>query len=419
MSSNGHTPSQVHRANILAVDDHAENLAALVEVLAPLGHNLLTAESGEEALKCLLRNECAVILLDVRMPGMDGFETAAQIKARARTRHIPIIFLTALETDPYHALRGYSEGGVDYIAKPYDPWMLRSKVAVFVELDIKNRLLREQAEALARSNRRLTTLAAEAEAANRSKSAFLNMAGHELRTPLAVIIGYMALLLEGAYGTTPEAFNLPLDYIQEKATELADLVESILEAARIEADVLPVQTEAVDLGDLAAAAVARAHPRASLLGGSIVFHSSSEPVPVIADPQHMGRVLDNLINNALTYGGAGPEVRVAVASGESPHVTVEDEGVGVPAGLEEKIFERFVRGREPGSGPIGTGLGLYICRDLARRNGADVVLEHSGPGEGSRFALTFQARGDAARAAHADSGFRPSDDDRGQGNGIR
>jgi signal transduction histidine kinase len=392
MSNNGDSASPVYRANILAVDDHPENLEALVEVLAPLGHTILTADSGEEALKCLLRNECAVILLDVRMPGMDGFETAAEIKSRPRTRHIPIIFLTALETDPYHALRGYSEGGVDYIAKPYDPWMLRSKVAVFVDLDIKNHLLREQSEALARSNRRLVALAAEAEAANRTKSAFLNMAGHELRTPLAVIMGYMSLLIEGAYGTPPERFNLPLNYIEEKATELGALVEGILEAAKIEADVLPTEVQAIDLDDIVAAAVRRALPRAAMLGGTIELQPGSQPVSVAADPQHIGRVMDNLLNNALTYGGEGPAVRVAVVTGDSPQVTVEDDGEGVPAGFEDKIFDRFVRGYEAGSGPTGTGLGLYICRELARRNGADVTLESSTPGTGSRFAVTFARR---------------------------
>jgi signal transduction histidine kinase len=269
--------------------------------------------------------------------------------------------------------------------------MLRSKVAVFVELDIKNHLLREQAEALARSNRRLTALAAEAEAANRSKSTFLNMAGHELRTPLAVIMGYMSLLQEGAYGAPPDAHNQPLMYIEQKATELGALVESILEAARIEADVLPTAPQAIDLGDIAAAAVERALPRASLLGGSIVLRSSPEAVSVTADPQHMARVLDNLLNNALTHGGTTPAVQVVVGGGESPQVTVEDDGLGVAAGLEEKIFERFVRGHEPGSGPIGTGLGLYICRDLARRNGAEVILLPSGPGQGTRFAVTFRS----------------------------
>jgi signal transduction histidine kinase len=380
-----------YKANILAVDDRRENLDALIEVLSPLGHTILTAQSGEEALKCLLQHECAVILLDVRMPGMDGFETAAHIKARQRTRHIPIIFLTALEADPYHALRGYSEGGVDYIAKPFDPWMLRSKVTVFVELDIKNHILRQQADELSRSNRELVELAAAAEAASRSKSAFLNMAGHELRTPLAVILGYTSLLLADAYGAPPTEFERPLAFINEKATELGALVDSILDAAKLEADAVATETAMTDLNGLVDEAVQRAAARATLLGGLIKVRQSPEQVLLPVDSQQVARVLDNLINNALSYGGDHPCVEVAVSGGAAPRVTVCDRGLGIAPGTEERIFERFVRGHEAGSGPAGTGLGLYICRDLARRNGADVTLEHTAAGEGSMFALTFGA----------------------------
>ena len=389
MSAIERPAEETYKANILAVDDRRENLDALIEVLSPLGHTILTAQSGEEALKCLLQHECAVILLDVRMPGMDGFETAAHIKARQRTRHIPIIFLTALEADPYHALRGYSEGGVDYIAKPFDPWMLRSKVTVFVELDIKNHILRQQAEELSRSNRELAELAAAAEASSRSKSAFLNMAGHELRTPLAVILGYTSLLLAQAYGPPPEAFERPLDFINEKATELGTLVESILDAAKLEADAVTTEAAITDLHELAHEAVERARSRAMLLGGTIELQTDPERIRLCVDAQQVARVLDNLINNALSYGGDHPRVEVAVCGGAAPRVTVRDRGMGIPPGAEERIFERFVRGHEAGSGPAGTGLGLYICRDLARRNGAEVTLEQTAAGEGSVFALTF------------------------------
>ena len=391
MSRTDSTELGPYRANILAVDDNRDNLDLLVDVLMPLGHNVIIARSGEEALKCLLQHECAVILLDVRMPGMDGFETAAHIKSRPRTRHIPIIFLTALETDPYHALRGYSEGAVDYIAKPFDPWMLRSKVTVFVDLDVKNHMLRLQTEELSRSNRELAELAAAAEAASRTKSAFLNMAGHELRTPLAVIMGYASLILDGAFGEPPADLERPLEHISDKATELGSLVDSILDAAKLEADVLPTQTSEVDLNELALAAVARAGSRAALLGASIDLCRTPEPVGVAVDPQQVGRILDNLLNNALTYGGEEPRVRLAVSAETVPRITVEDEGIGVEPGSEERIFERFVRGQETGSGPSGTGLGLYICRDLARRNGAEVALESSRPGQGSVFALSFTA----------------------------
>jgi CheY-like chemotaxis protein len=138
------------KARILLVDDRAENLVALEAILSSLNQQLVPVRSGEAALKALLSDEFAVILLDVVMPGMDGFETAAHIKRRAKTHDVPIIFLTAAGAEPDHAFRGYAAGAVDYIAKPFDPWVLRAKVAVFVDLYMKNRQLREQAELLRR-----------------------------------------------------------------------------------------------------------------------------------------------------------------------------------------------------------------------------------------------------------------------------
>src|SRR5215472_4547696 len=136
------------KARILLVDDRAENLIALEAILSSLNQQLVPVRSGEEALKALLSDEFAVIVLDVVMPGMDGFETAGHIKRRARTHDVPIIFLTAAGAEPDHAFRGYAAGAVDYIAKPFDPWVLRAKVAVFVDLYVKNRQLREQADLL-------------------------------------------------------------------------------------------------------------------------------------------------------------------------------------------------------------------------------------------------------------------------------
>jgi len=137
------------RAKILLVDDRPENLTALEAVLGALDQTLVRAGSGEEALKALLTDDFAVILLDVQMPGLDGFETAAHIKRRERTKDIPIIFLTAVSNGPHHTFRGYAAGAVDYLSKPFDPWILRAKVAVFVELHRKNQLLKEQAQLLA------------------------------------------------------------------------------------------------------------------------------------------------------------------------------------------------------------------------------------------------------------------------------
>jgi CheY-like chemotaxis protein len=149
MNSTPYADDRREPARILLVDDRPDNLLALEAILASLGQTLVRASSGEDALKALLADDYAVILLDVQMPGMDGFETAAHIKRRERTRDIPIIFLTAINREPQHAFRGYSTGAVDYLAKPFDPWVLRAKVAVFVDLHRKNRQLRRQAELIA------------------------------------------------------------------------------------------------------------------------------------------------------------------------------------------------------------------------------------------------------------------------------
>lgn len=137
----------VQKAKILLVDDRPENLLALEAILSALDQTLVRAASGEEALKALLTDDFAVILLDVQMPGMDGFETAAHIKRRERTRDIPIIFLTAINHGPHHTFRGYAAGAVDYISKPFDPWVLRAKVSIFVELWTKTQQLKAQSEA--------------------------------------------------------------------------------------------------------------------------------------------------------------------------------------------------------------------------------------------------------------------------------
>jgi CheY-like chemotaxis protein len=136
------------QAKILLVDDRPDNLLALSAILSSLGHGMVRAHSGEEALKAMLSDEFALVILDVQMPGMDGYATATHIKRRERTRTVPIIFLTATYGDPQDAFRGYAAGAVDYITKPFDPWVLRAKVSVFVDLYLKNRQLREQAALL-------------------------------------------------------------------------------------------------------------------------------------------------------------------------------------------------------------------------------------------------------------------------------
>ena len=379
-------PAAGTRSNVLLVDDRPENLMLLEDVLKPLYQTLVSVQSGEAALAALLADDFALILLDVRMPGMDGFETAALIKRRERTRHVPIIFLTAVDDDIETTLRGYSEGAVDYITKPFNPEVLRGKVGVFVELATKTRLLQQQAHMLERSNLELAALAEASEAANRAKSAFLNMIGHELRTPLTVINGYAALLLAESFGDLGEAMHRPLHVLEEKSNELSKMVEMLITAAQIESDRIPETIERLDINEAVSEAVERAEARAGLLGADVMCEVAAEPIMIDMDRGHMARVFDNLLNNALTYGGEHPWIRVHVReTPQGPTVTVEDHGIGIPEELQSRVFDRFVRGSSDGVGLPGSGLGLYISRELVERRGGSLKLDESTVGKGSRF----------------------------------
>jgi CheY-like chemotaxis protein len=213
-------PGETAPARILLVDDRPENLLALEAILVSLGQTLVRASSGEEALKALLADDYAVILLDVQMPGMDGFETAAHIKRRERTRDIPIIFLTAISREPQHAFRGYSAGAVDYLAKPFDPWVLRAKVQVFVELYLKNRQLREQSELLRRQLAGPAGTPSDAAAQRRADGLVA-----ELADRLAGVEDQVELLASQAKVTVDTAIG---EHVGELAERVARLRSAVL-----------------------------------------------------------------------------------------------------------------------------------------------------------------------------------------------
>jgi CheY-like chemotaxis protein len=208
------------KANILLVDDRAENIVALEAILSSLNQTLVPARSGDDALKALLRDEFAVILLDVLMPGMDGFETAAHIKRRPRTRDVPIIFLTALNSEPDFAFRSYSAGAVDYIAKPFDPWVLRAKVSVFVDLYMKNRQLGEQA-ALLRS--RLAETPQSAQSAQSTAESLLT----ELSARLGAVEDLVTVLSAQTVATPDSAITQSMCQLEHRVGRLRDMVDAL------------------------------------------------------------------------------------------------------------------------------------------------------------------------------------------------
>jgi CheY-like chemotaxis protein len=214
------------KAKILLVDDRAENLVALEAILSSLNQTLVPARSGDAALKALLSDEFAVILLDVLMPGMDGFETAALIKRRPRTRDVPIIFLTALNAEPDYAFRSYSAGAVDYIAKPFDPWVLRAKVSVFVDLYAKNRQLRDQATML-RAQLGDSLAAAQAQRAEQAERAGAEPVLAELSARLAAVEDMVTVLSGHAGGGTDPAVAESVHQLEHRVARLRGVFDAL------------------------------------------------------------------------------------------------------------------------------------------------------------------------------------------------
>ena len=202
------------RVSLLLVDDEPANLAALEVVLAPLDQRMVLARSGREALRHLLREDFAAILLDVRMPDMDGFETAELVRARPASHSTPILFVTAFPEAEQDLQRAYQIGAADVIFKPFVPEFLRTKVGVFVDLHQQQRSIRE--------------LLVQAQDSSRAKSEFLNMAAHELRTPLAVIVGYLSMLHDGTFGEVTPDWLRVVQILIQKGAELNGIVDGLL-----------------------------------------------------------------------------------------------------------------------------------------------------------------------------------------------
>jgi two-component system, sensor histidine kinase len=364
-------------ASLLLVDDEPANLAALEVVLAPLGQRLVMARSGRDALRHLLHDDYAAILLDVRMPRMDGFETAELIRARPASQSTPILFITAFPDAEQDLQRAYRIGAADVIFKPFVPEFLRTKMGVFVELYQQQRSIRD--------------LLAQAQESSRAKSEFLNMAAHELRTPLAVLVGYLSMLSDGTFGELTKDWQRVLQILTQKGDELNRIVDSLLTAARIEAGTVSSRLVEYDMREVARQALRKATPQAELLDAELHLELPDQPLFVQADPGHLARIVDNLVNNALAYSRGRPWVRLAVRGGEHAMLMVEDHGVGIPPDAHERIFDRFVR-LDSAEEPLqpGTGLGLYISRELARRQGGELEVVESQPGRGTTLALRLK-----------------------------
>ncbi|MBM4355788.1 MAG: response regulator [Deltaproteobacteria bacterium] len=427
------------RQRILIVDDREANIMSLTRVLSKLPVEVVPAVSGDAALRATLHGTFALAILDVQMPGMDGFELADHLRGDDRTRHLPIIFLTAYQSDESQALRGIEAGAVDYIVKPFNPALLLGKVQVFLELDRarhelvrhrdtlealvrrrtaeleeRNRTLSEEIlrrESVERDLRLLTEeleqrvreRTAEAEAANRAKSAFLANMSHEIRTPLNAILGYAQLLAREA-GLTCRQGSL-LEIIDRSGEHLLSLLNDVLEMSRIEADRVELSPSVFDFHRTLVDLEMMFRNRTDDKGLRLVVRPESDvPKALKADEGRARQVLINLLGNAVKFTQSGLiEVRASVVERleDSIRLVVEvcDSGCGVPESDRERIFHVFEQtgqGRARG----GAGLGLPISRRFARMMGGDVTVRDR-PGGGSIFRFEFRAEACSADVLEA------------------
>ena len=380
------------KTSILLVDDSPEKLVALESVLADLNQNLVKATSGKEALRMLLHQDFAVILLDVNMPGMDGFETAALIRQRKNSEYTPIIFVTAISTSEALMYKGYAYGAVDYLFTPVIPEVLRSKVTVFVELEKKTQQIRRQAEQLGDLNRSLRQRAAEIEGINKELESFSYTISHDLRAPLRAMQGLSNALIED-YGHCLDSAGQ--DYarrIASAASRMDALIQDLLEYSRLsraQLEMKPVNLEAL-VDDLLTEYQEEIRQRQASI-------TVQRPLPeVMGHATTLMQILNNLISNGMKFVAPGVPPQISIRSEAHNgwvRVWVEDNGIGIAPEHHDRIFRVFERLHVSEVYP-GTGIGLAIVHKAVERLGGRIGLE-SGVGAGTKFWLDLVKAGPA------------------------
>jgi signal transduction histidine kinase len=406
------------QVNILVVDDRDENLMALEAVLADPSYRLVRARSGREALKEVLDQDFALILLDVVMPGVDGYETATLIRERPRSRQTPIIFLTANDFGVNYVFRGYTVGAVDYLVKPVPPDVLRSKVAVFVELFRRQEALRvghekleeriaERTKELASANlalsaeieerakiekervqllKREQAARLEAERANRLKDEFLATLSHELRTPLNAIMGWAHVLTQSSQDrdTVTRAANV----IRQNATSQAQLIDDILDVSRIVGGRLVIESGLVQVKRVIEDAIDALMP-AAVAKNIQVTRELGDGLTVLGDRDRLQQVVWNLVSNAFKFTPKGGSVTVRLTEADSDvFIEVSDSGIGIAAEFLPFVFDRFRQADSSMSRRHnGLGLGMAIVRHLVELHGGTVAVESAGENQGTTFRL--------------------------------
>jgi two-component system sensor histidine kinase/response regulator len=354
---------------ILIVDDHRANLLALEVVLRPLGYRVVSANSGAEALRRLIEDDFVLIVMDVHMPDLDGYQTVTLIRQHPQSRDVPVMFLTAVYDQPEQTYRGYALGAVDYISKPFDPEILRGKVSALVRLFTRGeRAARERAQQ-----------------AERMKDLFLGAVGHDLRSPLGAILLGAQMTLRSAECTSPEHATFAKK-IERAANRMQGIIEDILDMTRGQfaggIALSPRPTNGAEVCRNVVEECRLTHASRSVqvdFTGDLNGHW---------DPDRLGRVVANLVGNAMEYGGDGPvSVRLG-DEGDGIRLDVHNDGAPIDPAKLPILFEPFRRGREAGD---GLGLGLYIVREIVHAHGGAVAVT-STVEQGTTFTVTLPKR---------------------------
>ena len=382
--------SAEEKVSILVVDDRADKLLAYEVMLAELNQDIVCARSGKEALRHLLQRDFAAILLDVNMPGLDGFETAALIRQRQRSETTPIIFVSAVNDTVSHISRGYSLGAVDYILTPVVPDILRAKIAVFVELFKKTEQIKRQAEERANLIREQATAEqarAEAERASAAKDRFLAMLSHELRTPLTPVLASVFCLEQE--NNLSEGLRESLQLIRRNVELEARLIDDLLDLTRISKGKVQLSFEIVDAHRLLRNALEICQSEIEQKKLELRTEFEANKVYLQADPARLQQIFWNLIKNAVKFTPNGGKLSVRTTNnGEGQFcVEVEDSGCGIDSELLPKVFHAFEQGADTQLG--GLGLGLAISKALVEAHHGLINAQSDGRNQGARFTTLF------------------------------
>jgi signal transduction histidine kinase len=378
--------------DILLVDDEARNLDALEAILADPGYRLLRAQDADSALHALLDNDVAAIVLDIKMPGVSGFELAKMIKDTRRFRETPIVFLTAYMVEEADVITGYGAGGVDYLTKPVNPEILRHKVAVFADLFRKTRAL---AELNANLESRVAERTAELErseaalrAAGEQKDEFLAILAHELRNPLAPLRTGLDTMLR----RHPAGSERTLSMMNRQLEHMVRLIDDLLDISRISRGLLELKKEPVDVSNLVRSTVDSARPMFERKRQELSL-VAEEAIAAEADSTRVAQILTNLLSNAAKFTPDGGAIKVDVLREDSDVVIrVVDSGRGIPADQMDRVFDMFVRvARPPGTAEAGLGIGLALARRLAAMHGGTLTASSAGDAQGTTVTLRLPA----------------------------